>query len=250
MGETIINSNQVRASGDTSTQTLINENQVRQSGDSSSQTLLNKNQIAQSQGTLNAEIVGTPTISDDFILSNFDSSNYLKFNPTSPNNNAFEIRAKFRIADLTKKGCIFMCSPDQTGIKLTYGGDGVGQYGLSFLVTTGVTGTSWGNTGGTSEYQATNVYTVANQWMWVKLGTLIDGNNNRYVYLEISTDGTNYTRIKQVFCFNGAGNFANLTYEQIGTNDGSMTAPNSMEIDLKEVKFYINGTLSWEAVSF
>lgn len=247
MAETIINSNQVRASGDTSTQTLIGANQIRQSGDSSSQTLLNKNQIAQSQGTLNAEIVGTPTISDDFILSNFDSSNYLKFNPTSPNNNAFEIRVKFRIADLTKKGCMFMCNPDQRGIKLTYGGDGAGQNGLSFLVTDS-SGTSWGNTA--EGYQATNVYTVANQWMWVKLGTLIDGNNNWYVYLEISTDGTNYTRIKQAFCFNGAGNFANLTYEQIGTNDGSMTAPNSMEIDLKEVKFYINGTLSWEAVSF
>ena len=50
MAETIINSNQLRASGDTSSQTLINENQVRQSGDSSSQTLLNKNQIAQSSG--------------------------------------------------------------------------------------------------------------------------------------------------------------------------------------------------------
>lgn len=247
MGETIINSNQLRASGDTSSQTLIGANQVRQSGDSSSQTLLNKNQIAQSQGTLNAEIVGTPTISDDFILSNFDNSNYLKFVPTSPNNNVFEIRVKFRIADLTKKGCIFMCSPDQKGIKLTYGGDGAGQNGLSFLVTDG-SGASWGNAA--EGYRATNVYTVANQWMWIKLGTLIDENNNRFVYLEISTDGTNYTRIKQVFCFNGAGNFANLTYEQIGTNDGSMTAPNSMEIDLKEVKFYINGTLSWEAVSF
>lgn len=55
MGETIINSNQLRASGDTSTQTLIGANQVRQSGDSSSQTLLNKNQIASGGGT-----VGTP----------------------------------------------------------------------------------------------------------------------------------------------------------------------------------------------
>ena len=95
-------------------------------------------------GTLNAEIVGTPTISDDWILSNFDNSNYLKFNPANPNNDVFEIRAKFRIADLTKKGCIFMCSPDQKGIKLTYGGDGAGQNGLSFLVTDG-SGASWGN---------------------------------------------------------------------------------------------------------
>lgn len=249
MSETIINSNQLRASGDTSSQTLINENQVRQSGDSSSQTLLNKNQIAQSQGTLNAEKVGTPTISDDFILSNFDSSNYLKFNPTSPNNSAFEIRAKFRISDLTKKGCIFMCSPDQTGIKLTYGGDGAGQYGLSFLVTNS-SGSSWGNTDGSGHYQATNVYTVANQWLWVKLGVSIEENDNRYVYLETSTDGTNYTQVNHSFLFNGAGNFSNLTYEQIGTNDSTMTSPNGMEIDLKEVKYYISGVLSFEAVSF
>lgn len=55
MAETIINSTQLRASGDTSTQTLIGANQIRQSGDSSSQTLLNKNQIASGGGT-----VGTP----------------------------------------------------------------------------------------------------------------------------------------------------------------------------------------------
>jgi len=51
MAETIINSNQLRASGDTSSQTLIGANQVRQSGDSSSQTLLNKNQIASGGGS-------------------------------------------------------------------------------------------------------------------------------------------------------------------------------------------------------
>lgn len=52
MVETIINFNQIRASGDTSTQTLINSNQVRQSGDSSSQTLLNKNQIESGGGQI------------------------------------------------------------------------------------------------------------------------------------------------------------------------------------------------------
>ena len=115
MGETIINSNQLRASGDTSSQTLIGANQVRQSGDSSSQTLLNKNQIASGSGTLNAEIVGTPTISDDFILSNFDNSNYLKFNPANPSGNTFTFITKFKVGDLTKKGLLFMCNPDQTG---------------------------------------------------------------------------------------------------------------------------------------
>ena len=48
MSETIINSNQVRASGDTSSQTLLNENQIRQAGDTSSETLINPNQIQSS----------------------------------------------------------------------------------------------------------------------------------------------------------------------------------------------------------
>lgn len=46
MSETIINSNQLRAEGDTSSKTLISLSQIRQEGDTSSETLLNKNQIA------------------------------------------------------------------------------------------------------------------------------------------------------------------------------------------------------------
>ena len=42
---TIINSNQIRQSGDTSHQTLINESQIRASGDTSSETLINPNQV-------------------------------------------------------------------------------------------------------------------------------------------------------------------------------------------------------------
>lgn len=43
---TIINSNQIRQSGDTSHQTLINESQIRASGDTSTETLINANQVA------------------------------------------------------------------------------------------------------------------------------------------------------------------------------------------------------------
>lgn len=71
MGETIINSNQLRASGDTSTQTLIGANQIRQSGDSSSQTLLNKNQIASGGGT-----VGTPV---DYVRDMYNDGNIINY---------------------------------------------------------------------------------------------------------------------------------------------------------------------------
>lgn len=242
MAETIINSNQLRASGDTSSQTLINENQIRQAGDSSSQTLLNKNQIAQSQGTLNAEIVGTPTISDDWILSNFDNSNYLKFNPANPSGNTFTFITKFKVADLTKKGLLFMCQPDQKGIKLSYGDDGVGQKGLSFLVTNS-SGSSWANATSSDNYRVPNAYPVANQWLWVKCG--IDTVRVR-LFVEISSDGINYEAKKSSLYQADFPSFTSLSYEQVGAGDSN----NTIEIDLKETKYYIDDVLSWEAVSF
>lgn len=76
MAETIINSNQVRASGDTSTQTLIGANQIRQSGDSSSQTLLNKNQIASGGGVeFKTSIYSQGEAYIDTMLSDIDGYN-------------------------------------------------------------------------------------------------------------------------------------------------------------------------------
>ena len=245
MAETIINSNQLRQSGDTSSQTLIGANQIRQSGDSSSQTLLNKNQIASSSGTLNAEIVGTPTISDDFILSNFDNSNYLKFNPANPSGDTFTFVTKFKVGDLTKKGLLFMCQPDKTGLRISYGDDGSGQGGISFLLTD-QTGNRWTNDNGQSRFLIFNVYTVANQWMWLKL--FCDRNDNRSnMQVDISTDGETWTNVKMGYSWNDLPTtFPYLTYEQIGVGDSN----NTIEIDLKEVKYYIDNVLSWEAVSF
>ena len=241
MAETIINSNQLRASGDTSTQTLIGANQIRQSGDSSSQTLLNKNQIAQSQGTLNAEIVGTPTISDDFILSNTDESNYLKFHPANPVGKKAVFTSKFRIADRNKTAWIFMCSPDAKGVKVAYGDDGAGlPGGLSCLITDG-SGNTWANSQGAYQYQMGYAYMAENQWMWIKFEIGIG-----YLKFYTSIDGETWTEQKNVTISglsNGA-NFQNLTYEQIGGKN------ETLEIDLKETKYYIDDVLSWEAVSF
>ena len=49
MAETLINSNQIRTSGDISSKTLLNSNQVRTAGDISTKTLINPNQISSSQ---------------------------------------------------------------------------------------------------------------------------------------------------------------------------------------------------------
>ena len=242
MAETIINSNQLRASGDTSTQTLIGANQIRQSGDSSSQTLLNKNQIAQSQGTLNAEMIGTPTISDDWILSNTDESNYLKFHPENPVGKKALFTSKFRIADRNTKAWIFMCSPDAKGAKVAYGDDGAGlPGGLSCLITDS-SGSSWGNTQASGQYQMSYVYTVDNQWMWIRFEFGIE-----YVKFYTSIDGETWTEQKNrndITPLSNGANFQNLTYEQIGGKN------ETLEIDLKETKYYIDDVLSWEAVSF
>lgn len=79
MAETIINSNQVRSSGDTSSQTLLNENQIRAVGDTSSETLINRNQIASGNILYAPALDGTeqittlsgqtsPTISDNQLV--------------------------------------------------------------------------------------------------------------------------------------------------------------------------------------
>lgn len=95
MAETIINSNQLRASGDTSTQTLIGANQIRQSGDSSLQTLLNKNQITGG----GVEVLyltkhGSPIINNGEVY-NFSNSNYLIFNNFNSSKN-YSFKMKFQ----------------------------------------------------------------------------------------------------------------------------------------------------------
>ena len=222
-------------------ETIINSNQLRASGDSSSQTLLNKNQIAQSQGTLNAEIVGTPTISDDWILSNTDSSNYLKIHPANPVGKKALFTSKFRIADRSSIGWIFMCSPDQTGIKVAYGDDSAGLPGGLSCLASNSSGSSWGNSQYLYQWAMDYSYMIENQWMWIKFEVGIG-----YLKFYTSIDGETWTERKNIETTNlsNGANFQNLTYEQIGGKN------QTLEIDLKETKYYIDDVLSWEAVSF
>ena len=198
-----------------------------------------------SSGILNAEIVGTPTISDDFILSNADDSNYLLFVPPSPTNQKITIQTKFRISDLTKKGCLFMCAPDKSGFKISYNDDGAGQGGISFLIGGRI---NWWNSSQASYYTFPNVYTTANQWVWIKVvvyGVVESGNNNYEVYK--STNGTTWKLIKGVSAdFGDYPQFGSSFYEQIGTGDSN----NTIEIDLKECKYYLDDVLSWKAVRY
>lgn len=183
----------------------------------------------------NFDIVGTPTISSDNILSNFNNSNYLYTLDlyTSINHN-YKLTTKFRIADLTKNCIIYGCEPDQSAIRLSYNSEG-GQGSFSLLIPDNY-GAGWVNS---SNFIIPNAYTVANQWMWA---TIIKEDN--LIQLLVSTDGANYSKIYEY----DAGVYISSYIkgkQVIGKGDNN----NTSEIDLKEVKYYLNGQLSWEAVN-
>ena len=81
-----------------------------------------------------------------------------------------------------------------------------------------------------------------NQWMWIRLEFGIN-----YIKFYTSIDGETWTEQKNrndISSLSNGANFQNLTYEQIGGKN------ETLEIDLKETKYYIDDVLSWEAVSF
>ena len=183
----------------------------------------------------NFDIVGTPTISSENILSNFNDSNYLYTLDlyTSINHN-YKLTTKFRIADLTKNCIIYGCDPDQSAIRLSYNSEG-GQGSFSLLIPNS-SGTGWVNS---SNFIIPNAYTIANQWMWANIV-----KEENLIQLLVSTDGANYSKIYEY----DAGVYISSYIkgkQVIGKGDNNNTA----EIDLKEVKYYLDGQLSWGAIS-
>lgn len=161
-------------------ETIINSNQVRQAGDSSSQTLLNKNQIAQSQGTLNAEIVGSLT-NNNGIYSGFSKDNYIKLQTPFVPSNAFEIKIKFKFNyDMNNPlfhSCIDLNDSDRYGICLVIE---LGK--INYFVS--ANGSSWlfdiyynNSLSGDTDY-------------WIKFGW----SGTEY-YCDLSIDGTTYSRV-------------------------------------------------------
>lgn len=242
MAETIINSNQLRASGDTSSQTLIGANQIRQSGDSSSQTLLNKNQIAQSQGTLNVTIVGNPTISNDYILSDCSGADYLSiylgdYIPYNTSN----WKICFKIKFLSQKYLLaFDCIQDLTSTRIQFFNTDLPN-NCGWLVGAG---NSWINSGGPYSIDIPNLQ--ANIWYYFKF--CFDGTS---YYIEYGTDGINFSRL-QYFNSTYFTSFSNLTRIFIPSRSGVGDATKKVDaqLDLKETNIYINNNKVWEAVSF
>lgn len=244
MAETIINSNQVRASGDTSSQTLLNENQIRQAGDTSSETLINPNQIA-GGGTLNATVVGNPTISNDFIVSDLDNNNYLSFNLVNPNKKAWEICFKFKLSGIPVSGRnsnIIISSPSdqsaQIGLIVYVDHINYSTPTLRMNVQTDPVGT-WG---GYTVFNFTNIqYTVANEWWWMKVGW-----TGAQYYMSKSLDGENFN----TEAFSNSYNQTVFTQdiENIGASGLISQGTNLVIVDMKEFEQTIEGVIVWQGV--
>lgn len=177
--------------------------------------------------------VGTPIISSNRILSNCNNSNYLytKDLYTSRNHN-YKLTTKFRIADLTQSFRIFGSDPDLSAVRFSYGEEG--GYGSFSLLIPADNGASWVTS---SNFIIQNAYTVANQWMWA---TIVKEDN--LIQLLVSTDGVNYSKIYE---YNAGVYISSYIKEKqtIGQGNG-----NALEIDLNEVKYYLENELSWTVV--
>lgn len=222
MAETIINSNQIRQSGDTSTQTLINENQIRQAGDTSSETLINPNQIAGGgEKTLNLISVHDAQLDENYIFTNNqfggwyeDRLRYFKTPETVDlmnDTNNMEFKIKFQINDTKWSDCLWEANSclgmtEALNLRVYVGG----------------------------AYQNAPVLS-ANTWYWARVTHTANSGIWR---VEYSSDGTNYTLIDE---FQNISSQAGIIL--FGANSGSSNYKGlDGKIDFKETDIIINGT--------
>lgn len=198
--------------------------------------------------TLNATIIGNPTISDDFIVSGFNISNYLTFplnDYNLPNNTTYwELTTKIKIGDGglgISEQKIFDCATDQKNIRFGYNCDGAG-YGFGCLFA-GETG--WVNGG---QHKASNTYSTANVWMYCKLGFAENDypfSQETYpnYYLRLSTDSTNWNR---VIYARVATKVDFSMIERIGYYGSNNIS--YLSIDMKETYLKVNNQIVWQGV--
>lgn len=198
-------------------------------------------------GTLNATVVGNPTISNDFILSNCGYDDYLSIilgNIIPENcmnwkicfkikfisqklvlvfdglNNFYNTRIQFFHPDL----------PNNCGWLL--GGGYVSPW------------EQWLNT----RYSLATSINIPNlnidTWYY-----LIFGFDGTKYYIDYGTDGTNFTTLTYASLSVPTVFNTNITKIFI-PNRSSTTEKVEAELDLKETNIYVNGNKAWEAVSF
>lgn len=185
---------------------------------------------------INCDIIGNPIIDNDFIVTNTTINDYLAFKPETTNLKSWKFTTKFKINNLsTSVGYIFTPQPDRHGLRFVYNKDNVGVNSFNVLV--GYNDVWQNQNNGAIK----NVYYNVGEWWW----TIIEYNaTEEKLYVNYSLNGNSYTNILTVSLSNN-NYFSGLTYQEIcrGNNNN-----NELNIDLKEVKYYIDNQLSFSAV--
>lgn len=198
---------------------------------SSFRQLMMRSKGGGSGGTINGTIFGTPTISNDFIISDMTfEQNGLKF--AFPQATNFRMRIKFKVTNTGPSG-IFSAGPggDQKNFRFSLGGDGAPSNTINFLCA----GT--GGSFGWATYPQNNTgvtYTVANEWWWVEFG--YDGTK---FFIDKSLDGTTFTNVWTLT----KNSTLNLSF---GTE--IISGDSNLYVDLKECKLWEDGNLVWQGV--
>ena len=183
----------------------------------------------------NYQVVGSPTISSDFIASGFATRNVIQTITLTPNTSPWEIRAAFNISQLSGVDANAILGGSQSADKkvpsLEIFPNGKARIFITY------DGSNWNTKDSTYVFSTNTDY-------WIKYGY----TGSEY-YLDYSLDDDNYTRIITLTSSTpiyqggyilGIGN--TLFNSSVTTHYFQGT------IDLKEFKIYVDNNLAYQAV--
>lgn len=183
-----------------------------------------------SKGTLNATVVGNPTITDDFIVSGFSqesiqssNGNYLIIPTTQEYTQNWEFVIKIRFPSIPNQTSMFLSRHEEVNLGITAGVSSSGRLA------------GWGSSGSSVS---------ANTWYWVKFSF---GTTSISQLQSISTDGINF--------INGTSGNGNLTKFGLNQFIGRTQRNNNYayiafngEVDMKETYLKANDEIVWKGV--
>lgn len=177
--------------------------------------------MRKSGGTLNATVVGNPTITDDFIVSGFSqentqslNGNYLIIPTTQDYNSNWEFATKIKISALTSNITTITKINDNFSLQLNKNGKIYSYYSDGFSLS-------------------------LNTWTWV-----ICSQENG---LRISTDGVNYSTSVEI-----PNSIIFVKEQPLGRGIRNVKYNESAfvygEIDMKETYLKVNNEIVWQGV--
>lgn len=183
----------------------------------------------------NYTVVGSPTISNDFIASGFSSSNYLTTKEAfMPGNSTWEIVFRVKTPSTSGSTRSLFGSYKSNSWYYTVGGEFNSNNKFGFGITSN--GSSW-NIG----WMTTSSTFSLNTWYYVKL----EFTGSKYI-ASVSTDGESWTQEASITSSTSIYQNSTNSYIALG-NQGDLSRPWSNSIDLKECYIKINGSIFWSA---